>query len=349
MDIFQQNFSETSNNIKLFTLKNDNGVEIKITNYGGIISSWLVPNSDGSKTDIVLGFNSYEEYREEKYLSNCPYFGAIIGRFANRIAKGKFTIEEKEYKLAINNGPNHLHGGLEGFDKKIWIPKTKVSDNEVSLILSYLSPDGEENYPGNVDVRVVYTLTNENELKVNFVATSDQTTNLNLTQHTYFNLKGEGNGTILDHLVQINADKYTKPDENQIPTGEFADLTNDSLDLRTKTAISENITKVGADGYDHNYILNKENKKLSFAAKAEEPKSGRVLEVYTSKPGLQFYTAKWLDSTLIGKSGNAYQTNAGFCFETQFFPDTPNKPQFPSSILNVGERYEQETVFKIRF
>ena len=347
MNIEQKNFSKTNTKIKLFTLKNENGLEIKITNYGGIITSWLIPDKNGNKTDIVLGFNSYEKYREDKYLNNCPYFGAIIGRFANRIAKGKFTLKNTEYNLAINNGENHLHGGTEGFDKKVWDATTKTSEKEVSLILNYLSPDGEENYPGNLDVTVIYTLNNNNELKVKYLATSDKETPLNLTQHTYFNLKGEGNGDILNHSIEINADKYTKPDENSIPTGEFTDLTNNPFDLRKEIKIQENINKLGNDGYDHNYILNKKNKTLSFAAKATEPETGRILEVFTTKPGIQFYTAKWLDSTLTGKSGKIYKPNAGFCLETQFFPDSPNKPEFPSSILKVGEKYEHETVFKV--
>jgi len=349
MNICQENFSKTNENIKLFTLQNDNKVEIKISNYGGIINSWLIPNKIGTLTDIVLGFNSYEEYRAENYLNNCPYFGAIIGRFANRIEKGRFSVDAKEYQVAINNGENHLHGGLEGFDKKIWAATTKISENEACLTLKYLSPDGEENYPGNLMVTVDYILNNDNELKVKYTATSDKETVLNLTQHSYFNLKGEGSGNVLEHLVEINAKTYTKPDEFLIPTGEVVSIQNTALDFQKQTKIAKNIDAVEGNGYDHNYVLNPSNKKLNFAAKVSEPESRIELEVYTTKPGIQFYTGNFLDSTLVGKSGKAYEPRAGFCLETQFFPDSPNKPEFPSPVLKVGEIYEHETVFKVSF
>ncbi len=347
MKITKELFSKKNNNIFLFSLENDKGMKIQISNYGGIITSWQVPEKNGNKVDIVLGFNTFEEYTSKKYIESCPYFGAIIGRYANRIGKGRFSIDGKEYKLAINNGENHLHGGIEGFDKKIWNHETIVNESEVCLSLSYLSIDGEENYPGNLQVKVDYTLNNKNELSVKYLAETDKNTTLNLTQHSYFNLKGEGNGDILEHRVSINADRYTKPDANLIPTGEMADLDKDTLDLRTEKSINENIKKVGGNGYDHNYILNKRVGELSFAAKVREPESNRILEVYTTKPGIQFYTGNFLDNTIAGKSGKAYFPHAGFCLETQFFPDSPNNSIFPSAILKAGEKYEHETIFKL--
>jgi len=347
MKITKELFSKSNHDVFLFNLKNDNGIEIKISNYGGIITSWLVPDKNGSKIDIVLGFNTFEEYRNPHYLKSCPYLGAIIGRYANRIGKGSFSIDGNEHNVVINNGENHLHGGIEGFDKKIWNAEIFENESDICLSLSYLSADGEENYPGNLHVKVNYTLNNKNELSVKYFAKTDKTTTLNLTQHSYFNLKGEGKGDILDHIICINADKYTKPDANLIPTGEMPDLLQNTLDLRTEKAIKENIKKVGGNGYDHNYILNKKEGELSFAAKVAEPESNRILEVYTTKPGIQFYTGNFLDSSLTGKSGNAYFAHAGFCLETQFFPDSPNKPEFPSSFLKAGEIYEHETIFKI--
>jgi len=349
MKITKKLFSDKNNNVFLFKLENNNGIEIKISNYGGIITSWLVPDNNGNKIDIVLGFNTFEEYTSQKYINSCPYFGAIVGRFANRIAKGSFTIDGKEYKLAINNGENHLHGGIEGFDKKIWEAKTFENLNEICLSLSYLSVDGEENYPGNLQVKVDYTLNNKNELSVKYFSETDKKTTLNLTQHSYFNLKGEGNGDVLEHIISINADKFAEPASNLIPTGKMPDLKGNNLDLRTKKAIKENIKKVGGNGYDHNYILNKTKNELSFAAKVVEPESNRILEVYTTKPGIQFYTGNFLDDSITGKSGKTYFPHAGFCLETQFFPDSPNKPEFPSAFLEVGEKYEHETVFKLVF
>ncbi len=351
MEITINKFSNSTknDNILLYSLSNDNGVELKISNYGGIITSWLLPEKDNKKVDIVLGFNSFEEYRDDFYLKNCPYLGAIVGRYANRIGNATFKIDNTKFNLAKNNGINHLHGGIEGFDKKIWNAQTCKNDNEVCLSLSYLSADGEENYPGNLNVQVDYILNNDNELIVKYSAETDQTTCINLTQHSYFNLKGEGNGNILDHLIQINADRYTKTDENLIPTGEMPNLNHETLNLKTEKLIGENIDKVGGNGYDHNYVLNKTYDELSFAARVFEPMSKRELKVYTTKPGIQFYTGNFLDGHLTGKSGNKYQKNAGFCLETQFFPDSPNKKEFPTPFLKVGEKYEHITIFKMIF
>lgn len=349
MKVTEQSFSKTNEKVKLFVLENNNGVEVKITNYGGIITSWLLPESNGKKTDIVLGFNSYEDYRAEKYLTECPYFGAIIGRFANRIKQGKFAIAGKEYKLAVNNGENHLHGGREGFDKKLWDYETKIEDAEVKLTLKYFSPDGEENYPGNLQVAVDYILNNKNELRIKYTAAADKETVLNLTQHSYFNLKGEGNGDVLDHIIEINSDYYTKPDENLIPTGEKADIANTPLDVKNPIKVGTNIGNVDGNGFDHNYILNKNGSEMSFAARVKEPESGKELEVFTTKPGVQFYTGNFLDGSFTGKSGKPYNQRAGFCLETQYFPDSPNQPEFPSPKLNIGDIYEHETVFKLKF
>ncbi|MGE5581045.1 MAG: aldose epimerase family protein [Bacillota bacterium] len=324
----------------LYTLSNSKGMTIKITNYGGIITSILAPGLNGKMADVVLGFNTFGEY-----LSGHPYFGAIIGRYGNRIARGRFSLNGKEYKLATNDGPNHLHGGLAGFDKKIWEAAEISNPQEAGVKLSYLSKDGEEGYPGNLAVVVEYLLNDRNELTIRYQATTDKPTVINLTNHSYFNLAGEGSGNILNHQLTLNADHYTEVAEGLIPTGELRPVKASPLDFTVAKAIGAEIAKVEG-GYDHNYVLNKKPNELSQAAKVYEPISGRTMEVFTTEPGIQFYTGNFLDGANKGKAGKSYGKHAAFCLETQHFPDSPNHPEFPSTILNPGDTYHQATVYK---
>ena len=331
--------AEDSTQVHLFTLRNKNGVVVKLTNYGGIVTSIVTPDRQGEFADIALGFNKLDPY-----LEGHPYFGCIVGRCANRIANGKFTLEGKTYHLAANNGPNHLHGGLEGFDKKGWDADDEAGVDRISVILTYHSPDGEEGYPGNMDVKVVYTLTNDNELIIDYEARSDKATPINLTHHSYFNLAGEGSGDIYDHRMMIDADRYTVVNENLIPTGELRSVKNTPMDFTEPHSIGERINLVEG-GYDHNYVLNNHGK-LALVAKVEEPGSGRVMEVFTSEPGMQFYSGNFLDGSITGKSGKKYYERYGFCLETQHFPDSPNQPEFPDAILRPGDTYSHTTIYK---
>lgn len=338
--------TEDGKNIELFTLKNANGMEVGITNYGGILVSILAPDRDGNLEDIVLGFDDVTRYRGEH-----PYFGSIVGRYANRIKGGKFTLDGKEYTLAQNNGENHLHGGIDGFDSVIWEVEEIQSNDSSGLRLTYLSKDGEEGYPGNLSAAATYYLTDENELRIDYEATTDAPTVLNLTNHTYFNLAGAGSGDILGHQMMINADHFTPTDEGLIPTGEIRSVAGTPMDFRTPTPIGERIDQdyeplVVAGGYDHNYVLNKTGEGLELAARVTEQSSGRVLEVFTTQPGVQFYSGNFLNGSVVGKGGVAYQKRAGFCLETQHFPDSPNQPEFPSVVLRPGETYRETTVFK---
>ncbi len=341
-------FGKMSNGkqIDLFTLKNSRGMEVKIINYGGRVQSILVPDRHGKMADVVLGFGNMEGY-----LGNDPFFGAIIGRYANRIAKGEFKLDGKVYHLPINNGPNSLHGGNEGFDKRYWAAH-EVSQNPPTLEMTYDSKDGEEGYPGNLKVKVVYTLEEDNALRIDYYATTDQDTVLNLTNHSYFNLHGDGNGTILSTIMEINSDKFTPIDSGLIPTGKIESLAGTPLDFRKPTALGARIhddySQLNyAHGYDFNYILNRDDKKgLVFAARAVDPESGRVLECSTTEPGLQLYTGNMLDGTIHGTSGKAYLRFGAFTFETQHYPDSPNHPNFPSTELKPGQHFHQTTVFK---
>lgn len=332
--------------ISLYTLTNAHGMEARITNYGGIVVSLTAPDRNGKFGDVVLGYSTIDGY-----IKNSPYFGALIGRYGNRIAKGRFTLDGKTYKLAVNNGPNSLHGGKKGFDKVVWQAQEMHPKNGVGLALHYLSKDGEEGYPGNLSVDVLYTLTNNNELRIDYKATTDKDTVLNLTNHSYFNLAGQGNGDVLGHLMMINADKFTPIDKTSIPLGDLKPVQGTPFDFRKPTAIGARIheqdqqLKFGT-GYDHNFVLNRKGTGLSLAARVYEPKTGRVLETYTTQPGVQFYTGNFLDGTIKGKGGKVYKQRYAFCLETQHYPDSPNRPDFPTTTLKPGQTYKQTTVYK---
>jgi aldose 1-epimerase len=329
--------------VDLYTLTNANGMVAKIMTYGGIVTELHVPDKAGKKGDVVLGFDTLEGY-----LAGHPYFGAITGRYANRIAKGKFKLDGKEYALAVNNGPNHLHGGLQGFDKRLWKAEPQQSNAGPALKLTYRSPDGEEGYPGTLDTTVVYTLTDRNELKIDYTAKTDKPTVVNLTNHSYFNLAGPGSGTILDHELTLMADRYTRADDTLIPTGELRSVRGTPLDFIQPHKIGARIEEIprSIGGYDHNYVLNSGGKSLATAARVYEPTTGRVMEVLTTEPGIQFYTGNFLDGTLKGKGGKTYEKHGAFCLEAQHFPDSPNKPTFPSPVLRPGKTYTQTTVYR---
>ena len=328
--------------VERFTLTNVNGVELKAIGYGGIITSLRVPDRNGKLDDVVLGFDSLEGY-----LKPPPFFGAIIGRYGNRIGKAQFTIDGTTYKLAANNGPNHLHGGVKGFDKVLWTVEP-VGDN--ALAFTRTSADGEEGYPGNLRTRVTYTLTDKNELIVEYQATTDKATPVNLTQHSYFNLAGHASGDILGHELMLNADRYTPVDDTLIPTGELAPVAGTPFDFLKPTAIGARINndhpqlKAG-QGYDHNWVLNRKGTGLELAARVREPKTGRTLEIATTEPGIQFYAGNFLKGDLTGKGGAVYKHRTGFCLETQHYPDSPNKPNFPTTTLRPGAEYRTKTVF----
>jgi aldose 1-epimerase len=329
--------------VELYTLKNAKGVEVDISTYGGVVTSLKVPDKSGTLGDIVLGFDDLNGY-----LTPPPYFGALIGRYGNRIGHAQFTLDGVTYKLAKNDGDNSLHGGKRGFDKVLW--KAKPGEGQ-SLELTYLSKDGEEGYPGNLAVTVVYTLTDNNELKIDYSATTDKDTVLNLTNHSYFNLAGQGEGDILGHQITINADKFTPVDKGLIPTGELRNVEGTPFDFRQPHAIGERIGSsdeqiVLGGGYDHNFVLNRNGDGLSLAARVTEAKSGRVMEVSTTEPAIQFYTGNFLDGTLHGKGGKVYARRSALCLETQHYPDSPNHPDFPTTELKPGGRYHTTTVYR---
>jgi aldose 1-epimerase len=328
--------------VELYTLKNAKGVTVKVMSYGTIVTELLVPDKEGKPADVALGFDTLEGY-----LGGHPYFGATVGRYANRIAKGKFVLDGTEYTLATNNGPNHLHGGKKGFDKVVW--KAEVLPSRTPAVkFSYRSPDGEEGYPGNLDVTCTYTLTNENELRIDFTATTDKPTIVNLAHHGYFNLAGHAAGDILGHELMIAGDHYTATDDTLIPTGEIKPVKGTPFDFTQPTAIGARIAMAGGNpvGYDLNYVLRAVEPPPFPAARVREPKSGRVMEVLTTEPGIQFYSGNFLDGTNKGKGGAVYQKHAGFCLEAQKFPDSPNKPNFPSAVLRPGQTYKQTTIYK---
>lgn len=334
--------------VMLFTLTNANGMEVKITNYGGIITSVVVPDRDGNLDNVTLGFDNLDAY-----VAGHPYFGNITGRYANRIARGTFTIDGEIYYLALNNGPNTLHGGDKGFDKVVWAAEEVSGDGEVGVKLSRVSPDMEEGYPGNLTVEVTYTLTNDNEIRIDYHATTDAPTHVNLTNHAYWNLAGDGSGSIDDHVLTLMASHYTPVDANLIPTGEIAPVADTPMDFTTAHPIGERIRNdfeqlVLGRGYDHNFVLDRESAddtSLIVAAVVEEPESGRTLTISTTEPGIQFYSGNFLDGTVIGAAGKMYRQGDGFALETQHYPDSPNQPDFPSTLLEPGEEFNSTTVY----
>jgi len=330
--------------VSLFVLKNTDGMEVAVTNYGGRVVSVMAPDRKGQWSDVVLGFDNIHDYVTIK-----NNFGALIGRYANRIGGARFELEGKTYNLEKNDGNNQLHGGSHGFHTKVW-DATQSSDSMLNL--HYLSPDMEANYPGNLDINVTYTLTSRNELKIQYTATTDKTTIVNLTNHSYFNLKGAGEGTILDHILMINADYFTPVNDELIPTGELLSVEGTPLDFRQPVVVGKRIDDsykqlILAHGYDHNWVLKtRANDSLLLAARVTEPASGRVLEVYTTEPGIQCYTGNFLDGTIKGKYGKTYLRRGAICLETQHFPDSPNKPQFPGVVLKSDETYHSLCIYK---
>ncbi len=332
--------------MQLFTLKNKQGIEAAISNYGGIVVSLKTPDRKGTMADIVLGHDHLDAYR-----TNPPYFGALIGRCGNRIARAHFTLDGHSYQLAANNGRNHLHGGTEGFDKKIWkaVPHDTVAGP--ALTLSYVSPDGEEGYPGTLKVVVTYTLTHANELRLDYQASTDRPTLVNLTHHSYFNLKGHDQGSILDHELTILADAITAVDSELIPSGALRAVAGTPFDFRSPQPIGARIAAsdeqiAQGPGYDHNFALANAGKGLRPVATVYEPSSGRTLEVATTEPGLQFYSGNFLDGSIVGKGGYRYPRHGGFCLEAQLYPDAPHHPEFPSAVLRAGETYRQTTIYR---
>ncbi|MBP7827213.1 MAG: galactose mutarotase [Verrucomicrobia bacterium] len=331
--------------VTVYTLRNANGMEARIINYGGIVLSLRVPDKNGQLGDVVLGYDTLADYEKDS-----PYFGCLVGRYGNRIARGRFALNNQTYELAVNNGPNHLHGGKKGFDKVVWdVASAEVGRHGPQLELRYLSKDGEEGYPGNLQVTAVYTLTADNALQLEYMARTDRDTVVNLTQHSYFNLAGQGD--ILGHIVYLNADRFTPVDSTLIPTGELRPVAGTPFDFRTPTAIG---ARVNADdeqirfggGYDHNWVINKPAGELGVAARVTEPTTGRVLEVLSTEPGLQFYCGNFLDGTLKGKGGWVYQHRNGFCMEPQHFPNSPNQPDFPSVVLKPDQTYRNTIIYK---
>ena len=334
--------------VDLYTLTNKNGIEVGVMTYGAIVTKIKTPDRKGNFEDIVLGFDSFEGY-----LTPNPYFGAVVGRYGNRIAKGRFTLDGKEYKLAVNNGPNALHGGLKGFDKVVWTGADVSTPQSPAVELTYLSKDGEEGYPGNLTVKVKYTLTDENEVQLDYSATADKNTVTNITNHTYFNLSGAGNGDILNHQVKVNGARYTPVDAGLIPTGELKGVLGTPFDFTAQTGIGTRIDdktdpqiKFGL-GYDHNWVLdNPKPGELILAAEVAEPVSGRFLRLSTTQPGVQFYTGNFLDGTIKGKGGKVYGKRAALCLETQHFPDSPNHKEFPTTTLKPGETMTSRTTWR---
>lgn len=332
--------------VELYTLTNANGLRAEITNYGGIVVRLFVPDREGRPADIVLGYD-----RLVDYLKDTPYFGAIVGRYGNRIAKGRFTLDGVEYRLATNDGDNHLHGGVKGFDKVLWKAEPLAKGNAVGLRLRYTSKDGEEGYPGTLKVAVSYLLTNDNELKIEYEAETDRPTPVNLTHHGYWNLAGHGEGDILSHVLMLNADRFLPVDEGLIPTGELRPVKGTPMDFTTATAIGARIHQDDEQlrrgkGYDHCWVLTRRGAGLSLAASVYETTSGRTMEVWTTEPAIQFYSGNFLDGSNVGKGGKVYSHRYGFCLETEHYPDSPNRPEFPSTVLRPGKRYQTTTIYR---
>ena len=347
--VFVLNTSDFRTEIKgkktdIYLLKSDK-IQVYITNYGGRIVSLLTPDNYGEMGDVVLGFKSIADYKKAK----TPYHGCLIGRYGNRIAKGKFELDGKTYVLPINNNENHLHGGPDGFHNKVW---EVVSSNQNSVVMTYLSEDGEMGYPGNLKVRVTYSV-NDDELSITYQATTDKATPVNLTNHAFFNLAGQAKGSINDHLLMINASHFTPVDKGLIPLGEIRSVEGSPFDFRKLKTIGQDLNKQATDiqltrggGYDHNFVLNKESEGMNLAARVVEPKSGRQLEIFTEEPGIQFYGGNFMDGSDVGKYGTKFEYRASFALETQHFPDSPNQHAFPSTILNPGETYRTKSIYK---
>ncbi len=340
----RMDFGKTSDGtpVELFVLSNGR-ITAKVITYGGIITELHVPDRQGKTADVVLGFDTLDAY-----IAKNPHFGAITGRVANRIARAEFTLDGHEYKLAANNGPNTLHGGLKGFDKKVWKGEDVSGPDGPAVKLTYLSKDGEEGFPGDLSVAVTYTLTPDDALRIDYAATTDKATPVNLTNHSYFNLAGHASGTILGHELMIAADQYTPADDELIPTGQLAPVRGTPLDFTTPTTIGARIGQIKAEvgGYDHNYVIRPDTRTPAFAVRARDPESGRVMEMFTTEPGVQLYTSNFLDGSLRGKGGVAYKKHQGFCLEAQHFPDSLHHPNFPSIILRPGSTYTQTTIYK---
>ncbi len=343
--VYVEPFGKTQDGeaVEIYTLKNAHGLTARVMTYGAILTEMHVPDKAGNFADVTLGFDNLPDY-----LKGHPFFGATTGRYANRIADGKFAIDGKEFKLAVNNGPNSLHGGLKGFDKVVWKAREIQNPLGPSVRFEYTSADGEEGYPGNLKVVVVYTLTNDNELRIDYGAETDKPTVVNLTNHAYWNLAGEGQSTILDHELQVIATQFTPVDNTGIPTGELKNVDGTPMDFMRVHTIGERIAQApNGNGYDHNFVLRKTGDgTLDLAATLKDPKSGRVMQILTSEPGMQLYTANYLDGSLTGKSGGKYVKHGAVCLETQHFPDSPNKPSFPSTVLRPGERYMTTTIHR---
>jgi len=342
MDIQQEIFGTTAEGaeIKKLTISNDNGITASFINFGAILASLKAPDRNGRAEEVTLGFDTLEGY-----ISDVWFFGSTIGRYANRIAQGRFSLDGVEYQLARNSSPSHLHGGNKGFNKVVWRPEIQVDRDSISVVFSYLSADGEEGYPGNLSTKVTYTLNNQNELIIVYLAETDKATPINLTNHTYWNLKGIGSGNVLDHELTLNASRYLPIDDDRIPTGEIESVHDTPMDFSRPVTIGARIDQVKGGGYNHCYVLNKQSDSLGLAARVQEPKNGRVMEVHTTEPGIQFYTGHFLEN-YKGADGIIFNKYDGFCLEAQHFPNSINEPRFPSTILKPGDFYRQTTIHK---
>jgi len=343
MEVNVEPFGKTPDGqqVRIYRLTNANGLKAGIMTYGAIVVSLDVPDKNGTMADVVLGYDNLDGY-----LKQSPYFGAVVGRYGNRIGKGRFSLDGTEYTLATNNDENHLHGGLKGFDKKVWKQEeVTASEDQAWAKLSCLSKDGEEGYPGNLRCTVTYTLTNDDELRISYEAETDKKTVVNLTNHAYWNLAGQGNGDVLGHELTVNANRFTTVDKGLIPTGITVSVIGTPLDFLSPRTIGSRIRQLG-NGYDHNYVLNGRPGELKLCARVYEPTTGRVMEVTTTEPGVQLYTANHMNGSMIGKAGKAYVKHAAFCLETQHYPDSPNKPGFPSTVLEPGQKFASQTIHK---